>query len=327
MDGRGRDLRDRRRLPAPARDGPRDRRARRPPVPARAQGGDHPRRQQPAAAARGRRAARPPGDPVGPRVRGRHAGGRPALSTRPSSPGRWTRAIDARVEALTSSGLVNAAANRRALRVGEEPLESSGRTWPTYAREQAVCHLSPALVREPRAQLEREGAPGVTRRRDAGRASSCARCSSSGCARPSSACCRRSATAGRRGCATAGVTAAEDIGSLDDLARLAVHRQGRPARALPVRAPGRPARAARARARLERHRRQADRGRLHAGRPRRLGRGDGALHGDRRRAAGHARPQRQRLRAVHRRARLPPRRRAPRRDGPARSPPARPAAS
>ena len=32
-------------------------------------------------------------------------------------------AIEARVEALTSSGLVNAAANRRALRVGQEPLD------------------------------------------------------------------------------------------------------------------------------------------------------------------------------------------------------------
>ena len=38
-------------------------------------------------------------------------------------PGEMDAAIDARVEALTSSGLVNAAANRRALRVGEEPLE------------------------------------------------------------------------------------------------------------------------------------------------------------------------------------------------------------
>ena len=33
-------------------------------------------------------------------------------------------AIESRIEALTSSGLVNAAANRRALRVGEEPLDT-----------------------------------------------------------------------------------------------------------------------------------------------------------------------------------------------------------
>jgi thioesterase DpgC len=55
-------------------------------------------------------------------------------------------AIEARVEALTSSGLVNAAANRRALRVGEEPLEVFRAYMATYAREQARCHLSPALV-------------------------------------------------------------------------------------------------------------------------------------------------------------------------------------
>ncbi len=55
-------------------------------------------------------------------------------------------AIAARVEALTSSGLINAAANRRALRVGEEPLEVFRRYMATFAREQAYCHLSPALV-------------------------------------------------------------------------------------------------------------------------------------------------------------------------------------
>jgi thioesterase DpgC len=60
-------------------------------------------------------------------------------------------AISARVDALTSSGLVNAAANRRALRVGQEPLALFQAYMATYAREQAVCHLSPALV----ANLER----------------------------------------------------------------------------------------------------------------------------------------------------------------------------
>ena len=56
-------------------------------------------------------------------------------------------AIEARIEALTSSGLVNAAANRRALRVGQEPLDLFREYMSTYAREQADCHLSPALVR------------------------------------------------------------------------------------------------------------------------------------------------------------------------------------
>jgi thioesterase DpgC len=56
-------------------------------------------------------------------------------------------AIEARIEVLTSSGLVNAAANRRALRVGGEPLDVFRRYMATYAREQAHCYLSPALVR------------------------------------------------------------------------------------------------------------------------------------------------------------------------------------
>ena len=55
-------------------------------------------------------------------------------------------ALDARTEALTSSGLVNAAANRRALRVGEEPLDVFRQYMATFSREQAYCHLSPALV-------------------------------------------------------------------------------------------------------------------------------------------------------------------------------------
>jgi thioesterase DpgC len=55
-------------------------------------------------------------------------------------------ALEARIEALTSSGLVNAAANRRALRVGQEPLDTFRRYMAMFAREQAHCHLSPALV-------------------------------------------------------------------------------------------------------------------------------------------------------------------------------------
>jgi (3,5-dihydroxyphenyl)acetyl-CoA 1,2-dioxygenase len=43
--------------------------------------------------------------------------------------------------------LVNAAANRRALRVAQEPLDVFRRYMSTYAREQARCYLSPALVR------------------------------------------------------------------------------------------------------------------------------------------------------------------------------------
>jgi len=56
-------------------------------------------------------------------------------------------AIARRVDALTSSGLVNAAGNRRALRVGAEPLDLFRQYMATFCREQVHCHLSPALVR------------------------------------------------------------------------------------------------------------------------------------------------------------------------------------
>ena len=56
-------------------------------------------------------------------------------------------AIARRIDELTSSGLVNAAGNRRALRVGAEPLDLFRQYMATFCREQAVCHLSPALVR------------------------------------------------------------------------------------------------------------------------------------------------------------------------------------
>jgi (3,5-dihydroxyphenyl)acetyl-CoA 1,2-dioxygenase len=56
-------------------------------------------------------------------------------------------AVEARVARLTSSGLVNAAANRCALRAGEEPVDLFREYMATFAVEQARCHLSPALVR------------------------------------------------------------------------------------------------------------------------------------------------------------------------------------
>jgi enoyl-CoA hydratase/carnithine racemase len=64
-------------------------------------------------------------------------------------------AMDATVErviaGLTDSGVVSAAGNRRALRVGQEPLDLFRRYMAVYAREQAYCHFSPALI----ANLER----------------------------------------------------------------------------------------------------------------------------------------------------------------------------
>lgn len=56
------------------------------------------------------------------------------------------QAIDAVVQRLTGSGVVSAAGNRRAIRAGQEPLELFRRYMAVYAREQAQCHFSPALI-------------------------------------------------------------------------------------------------------------------------------------------------------------------------------------
>jgi thioesterase DpgC len=55
------------------------------------------------------------------------------------------------VAGLTDAGSVSAVGNRRAFRVAAEPLEAFRRYASVYAREQAYCHFSPALI----ANLER----------------------------------------------------------------------------------------------------------------------------------------------------------------------------
>jgi (3,5-dihydroxyphenyl)acetyl-CoA 1,2-dioxygenase len=55
--------------------------------------------------------------------------------------------IDSTVAMLTGSGAVGAIGNRRAFRVAGEPLDTFRRYCAVYAREQAVCHFSHALVR------------------------------------------------------------------------------------------------------------------------------------------------------------------------------------
>jgi enoyl-CoA hydratase/isomerase-like protein len=60
-------------------------------------------------------------------------------------------AIERVVEGLTSAGAVSAIGNRRAIRVGQEPLDLFRRYASVYARDQAYCHFSPALI----ANLER----------------------------------------------------------------------------------------------------------------------------------------------------------------------------
>ena len=55
-------------------------------------------------------------------------------------------AIERVVTRLTSSGAVGAISNRRAFRVAEEPFDMFRRYCAVYAREQAQCHFSPALI-------------------------------------------------------------------------------------------------------------------------------------------------------------------------------------
>ena len=56
------------------------------------------------------------------------------------------QAIARVVDDFTGSGVVSAAGNRRAIRVGEEPLDLFRRYMAVYCREQAYCHFSPALI-------------------------------------------------------------------------------------------------------------------------------------------------------------------------------------
>ena len=67
------------------------------------------------------------------------------------APGDVDAALARTIAAFTGSGVVSAAGNRRALRVAQEPLDAFRRYFAVYAREQAYCHLSPALI----ANLER----------------------------------------------------------------------------------------------------------------------------------------------------------------------------
>jgi (3,5-dihydroxyphenyl)acetyl-CoA 1,2-dioxygenase len=61
-------------------------------------------------------------------------------------PGAMDAAIERVVNGLTSSGVVSAASNRRAFRIAQEPLDMFRHYFAVYAREQAYCHFSPALI-------------------------------------------------------------------------------------------------------------------------------------------------------------------------------------
>jgi thioesterase DpgC len=66
-------------------------------------------------------------------------------------PDKMDEALMAVIQNLTSSGVVSAVANRRAFRVVQEPIDLFRQYLAVYAREQAYCHFSPALI----ANLER----------------------------------------------------------------------------------------------------------------------------------------------------------------------------
>jgi thioesterase DpgC len=67
------------------------------------------------------------------------------------APAAMDAAIEQVVSGMTDSGIVSAAGNRRAFRIAEEPFDQFRNYMAVYAREQAHCHFSPALI----ANLER----------------------------------------------------------------------------------------------------------------------------------------------------------------------------
>lgn len=67
------------------------------------------------------------------------------------APQEMAESIARVVAGLTSAGAVGAIGNRRALRIGQESIDLFRRAVSLYAREQAFCHFSPALI----ANLER----------------------------------------------------------------------------------------------------------------------------------------------------------------------------
>jgi thioesterase DpgC len=68
-----------------------------------------------------------------------------------AKPEEMDQAVDRVVDGLTNAGAVSAIGNRRAFRLAEEPLDLFRRYCSAYARDQAYCCFSPALI----ANLER----------------------------------------------------------------------------------------------------------------------------------------------------------------------------
>jgi enoyl-CoA hydratase/carnithine racemase len=62
------------------------------------------------------------------------------------APEEMDAAIGRVIDRLTGSGVVGAIGNRRALRLAAEPFDAFRQYAALYAREQALCHFSPALI-------------------------------------------------------------------------------------------------------------------------------------------------------------------------------------
>jgi thioesterase DpgC len=67
------------------------------------------------------------------------------------APEQLDATVDQVIDNLTNSGVVSASSNRRAFRIGQETIDQFREYMAVYAREQAYCHFSPALI----ANLER----------------------------------------------------------------------------------------------------------------------------------------------------------------------------
>jgi thioesterase DpgC len=61
--------------------------------------------------------------------------------------GEMDAALERTIAALTSSGVVSAAGNRKAMRIGQESIELFRQYMALYCREQAYCYASPQLIR------------------------------------------------------------------------------------------------------------------------------------------------------------------------------------
>ena len=60
--------------------------------------------------------------------------------------GEMDAALERTIDGLTSSGVVSAAGNRKAMRIGQEPIDLFRQYMAVYCREQALCHYSPQLI-------------------------------------------------------------------------------------------------------------------------------------------------------------------------------------